>query len=138
MTAKTRRSVGEGGSTRRRPPDEPLSRDRIVGAALALVDHEGLALCMRRLAAALGVDPMAIYYYLPNKAALEDAIVEAVNVEMPVGFACRLPWTIWWWGRAGSWGRPCCVTPMPSLCWRRGRWLRPPLADPATRCSAAY
>jgi TetR/AcrR family transcriptional regulator, tetracycline repressor protein len=54
-----------------------------VSAALALVDKEGLAaLSMRRLAVSLGVDPMAIYYYLPNKAALEDAIVEAVNVEI--------------------------------------------------------
>ncbi len=39
---------------------------------------------MRRLAATLGVDPMAIYYYLPNKAALLDAIVEAVNLDLPV------------------------------------------------------
>ena len=85
MTAKTRRSAGDRGSSRRRPPEEPLSRDRIVSAALALVDQEGLAsLSMRRLAAALGVDPMAIYYYLPNKAALLDAIVEAVNLEMPM------------------------------------------------------
>lgn len=85
MTGKTKRTVGERGSARRHYPEEPLSRDRIVSAALALVDQEGLAsLSMRRLAAALGVDPMAIYYYLPNKAALEDAIVEAVNLEMPV------------------------------------------------------
>ncbi len=54
-----------------------------MSAALALVDEEGLpALSMRRLATKLGVDPMAIYYYLPNKAALQDAIVEAVNVEI--------------------------------------------------------
>ena len=85
MAPKTGRSVGERGSTGRRYPEEPLSRERIVNAALALVDEEGLpALSMRRLAAALGVDPMAIYYYLPNKAALEDAIVEAVNVDMDV------------------------------------------------------
>ena len=85
MTAETRRSASERGPTRRRPPGEPLSRDRIVSAALALVDQEGLpSLSMRRLAATLGVDPMAIYYYLPNKAALLDAIVEAVNLDMPV------------------------------------------------------
>ena len=86
MTSNTRKPAGERGSTRRRPPEEPLSRDRIVSAALALVDHEGLAsLSMRRLAATLGVDPMAIYYYLPNKAALLDAIVEAVNLDLPMG-----------------------------------------------------
>ncbi len=37
---------------------------------------------MRRLAADLGVDPMAIYYYIPNKQALLDAIVEAVMAEI--------------------------------------------------------
>lgn len=83
MAPKTRRSVSKRGSNARRYPDEPLSHERIVSTALALVDEEGLpALSMRRLAAALGVDPMAIYYYLPNRAALEDAIVEAVNVDM--------------------------------------------------------
>ncbi|MGO9325408.1 MAG: TetR/AcrR family transcriptional regulator [Terracidiphilus sp.] len=57
----------------------PLERERIVAAALAVVDREGLkALSMRRLGAELGVDPMAVYYHLPNKQALLDAIVEAV------------------------------------------------------------
>lgn len=57
----------------------PLQREAIVSAALALVDREGLkALSMRRLGAELGVDPMAVYYHLPNKQALLDAIVEAV------------------------------------------------------------
>jgi TetR/AcrR family tetracycline transcriptional repressor len=83
VAPKTRRSASERGSTGRRYPEEPLSRERIVSAALGLVDQEGLAsLSMRRLATTLGVDPMAIYYYLPNKAALEDAIVGAVNVDM--------------------------------------------------------
>ena len=57
----------------------PLSRESIVSAALSLVDREGLkALSMRRLGSELGVDPMAIYYHVPNKDALLDAIVEAV------------------------------------------------------------
>jgi AcrR family transcriptional regulator len=37
---------------------------------------------MRRLGAELGVDPMAIYYHVPNKDALLDAIVEAVMAEI--------------------------------------------------------
>jgi TetR/AcrR family tetracycline transcriptional repressor len=83
VAPKTRRQANEGGPRGRRGPEEPLSRVRIVSTALALVDHEGLAsLSMRRLATELGVDPMAIYYYLPNKAALEDAIVEAVTIDM--------------------------------------------------------
>jgi len=57
----------------------PLERGPIVAAALKIVDRYGLkALSMRRLGAELGVDPMAVYYHLPNKQALLDAIVEAV------------------------------------------------------------
>ena len=64
-------------------PRQPLSRERIVDTALALVDAEGLdALTMRRLGAGLGMDPMAVYHYLPNKAALLDAVVEAVMAEI--------------------------------------------------------
>jgi AcrR family transcriptional regulator len=37
---------------------------------------------MRRLGRELQVDPMAVYYYLPNKSALFDGIVEAVYDEM--------------------------------------------------------
>ncbi len=37
---------------------------------------------MRRLGADLGVDPMAVYYHIPNKEALLDAIVEAVMSEI--------------------------------------------------------
>jgi len=65
-----------------------LTREKIVKAALKIVDRDGLsALSMRHLGAQLGVDPMAIYYHLPNKAALYDAIVEAVTAETDVGSA---------------------------------------------------
>jgi AcrR family transcriptional regulator len=71
---------------RRRLARKPLSRERIVDTAIALVDAEGLdALTMRRLGAELGMDPMAVYYYLPNKAALLDAVVEAVMAEIDLG-----------------------------------------------------
>ena len=57
----------------------PLERKLIVSTALRIVDRHGLkALSMRRLGSELGVDPMAVYYHLPNKQALLDAIVEAV------------------------------------------------------------
>lgn len=71
---------GSGTSRKRREgPAAPLERERIVSTALALVDRDGLsALSMRRLGAELGVDPMAVYYHIPNKQALLDAIVEAV------------------------------------------------------------
>jgi len=70
--SKTRRQ-------RRERTGAPLTRERIVKTALDLVDREGLkSLSMRKLGAALGVDPMAVYYHIPNKHALLDAIVEAV------------------------------------------------------------
>lgn len=59
-----------------------LSRERIFEAALALVDSEGLAaLSMRQLAATLGVDPMAIYHYVPNKRAVLGGIVALALAE---------------------------------------------------------
>ncbi len=60
-----------------------LNRDRIVRTALAMIDRDGVAgLTMRKFGAELGVDPMAVYYYLPDKGALFDAVVEAVHDEM--------------------------------------------------------
>ena len=62
---------------------EPLSRDRVLAAAVALVDAEGLkALTMRRLAADLGVEAMSLYYHLPNKDALLSGLVDAVIGEI--------------------------------------------------------
>lgn len=63
----------------RRKGVEPLARERIVEAAVRIIDDEGLdALSMRRLGAALGVNPMAAYYHVPNKAALYDLVLEAL------------------------------------------------------------
>ena len=78
-TAAARKRGASARSQRREGPAAPLTREHIVNTALELVDSEGLkALSMRRLGTALGVDPMAVYYHIPNKQALLDAIVEAV------------------------------------------------------------
>jgi AcrR family transcriptional regulator len=70
-------------AARRSGPTSPLTRERIVACAISIVDRDGLGkLSMRRLGAELGVDPMAIYYHVPNKEALLDAIVEAVMGEI--------------------------------------------------------
>jgi AcrR family transcriptional regulator len=54
-----------------------LSRERVLATAQARVERHGLAgLTMRSLAGDLGVDPMALYHYFPNKAALVGALVE--------------------------------------------------------------
>jgi AcrR family transcriptional regulator len=60
-----------------------LNRDRVLAAALELVDRDGLsALSMRRLGAELGVEAMALYRYAPSKDALLDGLVEALYVEL--------------------------------------------------------
>ncbi|RIV38858.1 TetR/AcrR family transcriptional regulator C-terminal domain-containing protein [Micromonospora radicis] len=66
-----------------RKPREPLSRERALAAATALVDAEGLtALTMRRLAAEVGVEAMSLYYHLPGKEGLLDGLAEAVVTEI--------------------------------------------------------
>lgn len=56
-----------------------LSRERVLDAALAIVDRDGLAaLTMRRLGGELGVEAMTIYHHLPGKDALLDGLVERV------------------------------------------------------------
>ncbi|MBF6059182.1 TetR/AcrR family transcriptional regulator C-terminal domain-containing protein [Nocardia terpenica] len=60
-----------------------LTRERIAAAAVALVDRDGLErFGVRRLADELGVDPMSIYNHIKGKAALLDAVSEAVLAEM--------------------------------------------------------
>jgi TetR/AcrR family tetracycline transcriptional repressor len=62
-----------------RPMRPTLSRKFILQTALRIVDREGPnKLTMRHLGAELGVDPMAVYHYLPNKTALFDGITEAI------------------------------------------------------------
>lgn len=48
-----------------------LSRDSVLGAALAIIDREGAeALSMRRLGTELNTSGMAVYYHFSNKADL--------------------------------------------------------------------
>jgi TetR/AcrR family transcriptional regulator, tetracycline repressor protein len=61
----------------------PLSRDRIAGAALELIDQEGLSgLSMRKLGAQLGVEAMSLYHYVRNKDDLLDAVVDRLYGEI--------------------------------------------------------
>lgn len=64
----------------------PLDRARIVATGLRVVDEAGAeALTVRRLADALGVSPMSIYWHVADKAELLRLIGEAVldEVEIP-------------------------------------------------------
>lgn len=66
----------------------------MLDAALRLIDEHGAAgLSMRKLGAELGVEAMTLYYYVPNKAALLDGVVERifgmVAAELP---PADVPW----------------------------------------------
>jgi AcrR family transcriptional regulator len=57
----------------------PLTRERVVEAAVAYADEHGLeALSMRKLGAELGVEAMSLYNHISNKDDLFGAIVDAV------------------------------------------------------------
>jgi AcrR family transcriptional regulator len=58
---------------------EPLSRARIIAAAIDLIEREGAdAVSMRRIAAELGVGVMSLYNHVPNKDALLSGVAETV------------------------------------------------------------
>ena len=61
----------------------PLSRDRVLRAAVALADNAGIdSLSMRHLAQELGVVPMALYKHVANKEQLLDGMVDVVIGEI--------------------------------------------------------
>jgi AcrR family transcriptional regulator len=60
----------------------PLSRERILRAALELADESGIeAVTMRKLAQALGFEAMSLYNHVANKDALLDGLAELVLAE---------------------------------------------------------
>ena len=64
----------------------PLSRERVLEAALRLADQGGLgSLSMRKLGQAVGVEAMALYYHFANKERVLDGIVDLVfgEIELP-------------------------------------------------------
>src|SRR3954451_9572626 len=67
-------------------PRVPLTRHRVLEAAIRLADEGGIeSLTMRRLARELGVEAMSLYNHVANKGDLVDAIVDLVfgEIELP-------------------------------------------------------
>jgi AcrR family transcriptional regulator len=63
-----------------------LSRERVLGAAVALADEGGLEqLSMRKLARQLGVEAMSLYNHIAGKERLLDGMVDLVfaEIELP-------------------------------------------------------
>jgi AcrR family transcriptional regulator len=66
-------------------PRVPLSRERVLGAALALADEGGVeAVSMRRLGQVLGVEAMSLYKHVADKEAILDGIADLVMDEVEV------------------------------------------------------
>ena len=63
-------------------PRTPLSKERVLRAAIELADAEGIeALSMRRLAKELGVEAMSLYNHVANKGEILDGIIDLVAGE---------------------------------------------------------
>ena len=65
---------------------EPLSRDRVLRAAVNIADESGIAsLTMRKLGESLGVEAMSLYNHVANKTDLLDGMIDLVfdEIELP-------------------------------------------------------
>ncbi len=77
-------------TTRPTPSPEarvPLSRERVLAAAVLLADEEGIeSLSMRKLGLMLGVEAMSLYNHVANKDDILDGMVDAVvsEIDLPV------------------------------------------------------
>ena len=81
MTAKTKKT---------RPKRTPLSRERVLRAAIALADERGAQeLTMRKLAQDLGVEAMSLYNHVASKDDLLDGMIDIVFSEIEAPSAGR-------------------------------------------------
>jgi AcrR family transcriptional regulator len=64
-------------------PRAPLSRERVLQAAVEVADQGGIeTLTMRNLAHHLGVEAMSLYYHVDNKATLLEGVVDVLIAEI--------------------------------------------------------
>ncbi|NKY53253.1 TetR/AcrR family transcriptional regulator C-terminal domain-containing protein [Nocardia vermiculata] len=71
-----------------------LNRDYIAAVALSVIDETGLdGFSMRKLAAALGADPMAAYRHVTDQQGLFDAVAVRLSAEMDLD---NLAWQADW------------------------------------------
>jgi AcrR family transcriptional regulator len=67
-------------------PRKPLNRERVLRAALAMADTNGIeSVSMRKLGEAVGVEAMSLYNHVPRKADLLDGLIDLVfgEIELP-------------------------------------------------------
>jgi AcrR family transcriptional regulator len=71
----------------------PLSRDRVLGAAIAMADESGIeSLSMRKLGQALGVEAMSLYNHVANKDEILNGIVDMVVDEFELAVPGEADW----------------------------------------------
>ncbi len=64
-------------------PRVPLSRDRVLRAAVAIADQDGIeSVTMRRIGETLSAEAMSLYYHVANKNDLLDGLVDLVMTEI--------------------------------------------------------
>jgi AcrR family transcriptional regulator len=87
LNSKRRRMAAKRSSARKKRPqpvqeprdEPPLSRERIVAAAVELLDAQGVGgLTMRRLADRLGAGVMSLYWHVNNKEGVFDLALDSV------------------------------------------------------------
>ncbi|WP_367318822.1 TetR/AcrR family transcriptional regulator [Streptomyces sp. HUAS ZL42] len=75
-------------TARDRAPRIPLSRQKVLHAAVVLADETGLeALTMRKLGEAVGVEAMSLYTHVANKEDLLNGMIDVVfgEIDLPSG-----------------------------------------------------
>jgi AcrR family transcriptional regulator len=67
----------------------PLTREKVLHAAVALADESGSeSLSMRRLGEAVGVEAMSLYHHVANKDDLLDGMIDVVFAEIELPSDC--------------------------------------------------
>ncbi len=73
--------------------EAPSVRERIVVAALALLDEEGTdALSTRKLGARVGMQAMSLYHHFPDRGAILDAAVDRMLGELALPNVGKIGW----------------------------------------------
>ncbi|WAS96733.1 TetR/AcrR family transcriptional regulator C-terminal domain-containing protein [Nannocystis punicea] len=114
---------GVGTVVRGREDGPELSRERVVRAAIAIADDDGLAaLSMRAVATELGVATMSLYRHVPGKDELVLAMIDAVMNDSLVTSRPALAQQVGWRARLEQLAR------MHWELYTRHPWLAPALS----------
>lgn len=130
-TTRPRQPSAAAGRVAPAGPRPPLSRERILEAALRLVDTGGPGqLTMRRLGARLDVEAMSLYRHVPNKEAVVEGVRDLILAELAKEQAAQ-PEALGWEDALGGVARA-----FRRVCKRHPRAL-PLFAGDADRAYAA-